>query len=104
CLSLYLILTFNSICILPKNSTKGVGTHIIRTFGELGSFYMLLSMGATTARMGLLVSRFLLNSTAKMKNASIFSSSVNEKNILLSAPPFSEGNQLEFIIKEEAFL
>jgi hypothetical protein len=48
--------------------------------------------------MGLLVFKFLLNSSTRIKNKSILSSSVKEKNIMLLAPLFSEGNQLELAI------
>src|SRR5690554_1373504 len=74
------------------------------SYKNLTVYYILRSIGTTTACIGLFVSRLSLNCATLLKNTSILSSVVNEKNMLLSAPLFTEGNQLEFILKEETSL
>ena len=61
-------------------------------------------MGISTALMGLVVSLSVLNCFINPNNSVTFFSSVNEKNILDAAPPFSLGNQLLVYIKGEAIL
>ena len=65
---------------------------------------MFLSIGTTTALTALFVSRPELNSCIKSNKASMFSSSVNEKNIRDSLLNFSPGNQLEVINNDDPFL
>ena len=65
---------------------------------------MNFSMGTTIALIGLYVTKFSLNSLINLNAASIFLSSVKDKNILDSAAPFLLGNQLVVINTGDAVL